>query len=238
MRLSELTEYVCMLGLITILIGPSARGDQVWTVSLDTSRVAANYSGPFALDFELVGSNRNTITLNDFSFGSAGNPGPGLTFLTGGASGDLGTSVILDDTANFFSDFNQQFIPGNTLTFTVDSTLVAPPMGGFPDSFSMVIFQDYDPVNGYDPTMGTGGTPIPTADPSGADTFLSIDVNGPGLTAASSYTDLNGYVPITISPASVVPEPSSGLLMIVSVIGVSSLLLARRDRIGAMVNLS
>ena len=168
--------------VVLILAGPAARADQVWTVSLDTSQLAANYTGPFALDFELVGSNGNTVTLSNFSFGSGGGAGPGPAFLTGGASGDLGSTVSLNDSANFFSDFNQQFTPGGTLTFTVDSTLVAPPSGGSPDNFSMVIFSGYDPVNGYNPSSGTGGTPIPTTDPSGNDTFFNFNINGPGST--------------------------------------------------------
>src|SRR5262249_61250369 len=92
-----------------------------WTVSLDASRLAADYTGPFALDFELVGSAGNTVTLSNFSFGGGG-AGPGPT-LTGGASGDLAGTVTLNDGASFLNDFNQQFTPGSTLTFTMDSTV-------------------------------------------------------------------------------------------------------------------
>ena len=132
MRLSHWMPSPLLLGFVLILAGPAARADQVWNVSLDTSQLATDYTGPFALDFELVGSNGNTVTLSNFSFGAAAVPGPGSAFLTGGASGDLGSSVSLNDSANFFSDFNQQFTPGGTLTFTMDSTLVSPSLGRQP----------------------------------------------------------------------------------------------------------
>jgi hypothetical protein len=188
-------------------------------VTLDASQLAASYAGPFALDFELVGSNGNTITLSGFSFGG-GSAGPGSAVLTGGTSGDLGTIVSLNDSANFFSDFNQQFTPGGTLSFTVDSTLVAPPVGGSPDNFSMVIFSAYDPVDGYNPFTGTGGTPIATTDPSGSDTFFNLDVNGPGSTTASGFSGANGDIPITVT-TSAVPEPSSGMMMLFGLLGVA-----------------
>ncbi len=154
MTLSRRISCTLTLGLALILAGSAARGGQVWTVSLDTSRLAADYTGPFALDFELVGSNGNTVTLSGFSFGAGGSAGPGAAFLTGGASGDLGSTVSLNDSVNFFSDFNQQFTPGSTMTFTMTSTLIAPPSGGVPDNFSMLLFGSYDPVNGFNPFHG------------------------------------------------------------------------------------
>jgi hypothetical protein len=214
-----------LLAAVLILLGPSARADLVFTVSLDTSLLAADYTGPFALDFELIGSNGNTVTLSDFTFGG-GAAGPGSPFLTGGASGGLGSTVALNDSSNFFSDFNQQFTPGSTLTFTVDTTLVPPPSGGTPDNFSMVIFSSYDPVNGYNPGMGTGGTPIPTTDPSGADTFFNFNVNGPGATTVESYPSAAGDITITITPASV-PEPSGGMMMILGLMGMMGAIVRR-----------
>jgi PEP-CTERM motif-containing protein len=207
-----------LLGLFLVLTGPAASAGQVWTVSLDTSKLATDYTAPFGLDFELVGSNGNTVTVGDFSFGSGGSAGPGPAFLTGGASGALTSSVSLSDSINFFSDFNQQFTPGSMLKFTVDSTLVAPPSGGTPDNFSMVIFSAYDPVNGYSPLAGTGGTPIPTTDPSGNNTFFNFDVTGPGTTTASSYPSSSGDVTITVTQASV-PEPSTVMLMLFGILG-------------------
>jgi hypothetical protein len=189
--------------------------------------LASDYTGPFALDFELVGSSGNTVTISNFAFGG-GSPGPGSAFLTGGASGDYSSTVALADSANFFSDFNQQFTPGSVLTFTVDTTLVAPPSGGTPDNFSMVLFSAYDPVNGYNPSTGTGGTPIPTTDPTGNNTFFNVDINGPGSTTVSASPSANGDIPITVTSA--VPEPSSGVMMLVSVLCAATALVRRRSR--------
>jgi hypothetical protein len=230
MSLSRLKFCPWLLGFVLILSGPASRADLTLTVSLDTSQLAANYTGPYALDFELIGTNGNTVTLNNFSFGSGGAAGPGPAFLTGGASGNLGSSVSLSDSVvNFFSDFNQQFKPGNTLTFTMDSTLVPPPSGGSPDNFSLVIFSGYDPVNGYNPIAATGGTPIPTTDPTGNDTFFNFNVNGPGATTVDSFPSANGDVSITVTPMSAVAEPSSGVIALLSVMCTAAAIFCRRN---------
>ena len=91
----------------------------------------------------------------------------------------------------------------------------------------MVVFSAYDPVNGYNPFTGTGGTPIPTTDPTGSDTFLTINVGGPGSTTALSYPSASGDIPIAVTPQSV-PEPSSGVVMVIGVIGMACAFLRRR----------
>ncbi len=226
MNLLRRIPWIGLLGLVLILFGQSARADLSWTVSLDTSRLAADYTGPFALDFELVGSNGNTVTLSNFSFGSSGNAGPGSAFLTGGASGNLGTSVSFNDSASFFSDFNQQFTPGTALTFTMNSTLIAPPSGGTPDNFSMAILSHYETTNGYNfisnPPPPPGDTSIPTTD-TAAGTFFNFNINGAVSTTVSSFPSASGDVSITVTPTtSVVPEPSTAVavLFTLAVLGV------------------
>ncbi len=220
MNQSRPRHWAGLLGLVLILAGTSVRADQVWTVTLDTSQLATNYSPYFALDFELTGTDGNTVTVSNFSFGSGG-AGPGAAFLTGGTSGDLGSSVILSDSpANFFNDFNQQFTPGDTLTFTADSTLYTSPSNPNPDNFSMVILERYDPATGYNPFGGTAGTSIPTTD-STYGTFFNFDINGPGATTASAYTSSSGDITTTYTTSGAVPEPSSGLMLRFGVMGLS-----------------
>jgi hypothetical protein len=229
MSLARRIQFTWLLGLVLLVSCASSRAGQV-TVTLDTSQLAADYTALFGLDFELVGTGGNTVTLSGFSFGNGGAAGPGAAFLTGGSSGDLGSFVSLTDSANFFSDFNQQFTPGETLTFTLDSTLIAPGPGGSPDNFSMVIFQSYDPVNGYNPFTTAGGTPILTADPSGNDTFLNFNINGPGSTSIETFPSASGDITITVTPANFVPEPGSAVLMLSSVAGIAAAICRQRSR--------
>jgi hypothetical protein len=234
MSLARPVRFEWLLGVVLIVscAGARARADQVWTVSLDTSQLAPNYTGPFGLDFELIGNNGNTVTLSDFAFGTGGSAGSG-PFLTGGAGGALGSTVSLNDSSYFFSDFNQQFTPGSTLTFTVDSTLILPP-GGTPDNFSMAILEAYDPVDGYNPNVfpPTGGSPIHTSDLSGNDTTFNFDINGPGSTTVSTYgyNTPTGSVPITVIPQSVVAEPGSGVLMLLGVTWIATVIRRRHGK--------
>jgi hypothetical protein len=220
MTLSRRIVISSLLGLALAWIGSPARADQVWTVSVNTSQMAADYTAPFGIDFELSngGGNSNTVTLSNFTFGG-GNAVP-PPFLTPGASGDLTSAVSLTDTGGaFLVDFNQQFVPGTTLTFTMDSTLIPPGPGGTPDNFSMVLFSSYDPINGYNPGTGLGGTLIPTTD-SVSGTFFNFDINGPGLTPVSVFSSANGDITLTVTPQGVVPEPTSAITLFIGAIGV------------------
>jgi hypothetical protein len=228
MMLCRRILLACLLGLSLALTGSDTRADQVWTVSVNTSQMAGAYTAPFGIDFELVGSNGNTVTLSSFAFGG-GSAGSG-PFLTGGASGTLGSVVSLSDGVNFFSDFNQQFTPGSTLTFTMDSTLIGPGPGGSPDNFSMVLFSSYDSINGFNPGTGTGGTPIATNDPTGNDTFFNFNINGPGQTpVVGTWGTPTGDITLTVTPQGVVPEPTSAITMFLGAIGVLAATRPRRN---------
>jgi hypothetical protein len=228
MSLSRRMLVTALIAAVAGWAAADARADQVWTVTVNTSQMASDYTSHFGIDFELIGTDGNTVTLSNFSFGT-GNVGPGAAFLTGGASGDLSTTVSLSDSASFFNDFNQGFTPGNTLTFTIDSTLLALPPAGSPDNFSMVLFEGYDRVNGYNPYTGSGGTLIPTLDPTGNDTFFNFNINGPGSTTVSTFSSTSGDITITVTPATTVPEPSSSALMLLGVICSEAAICQRRS---------
>jgi hypothetical protein len=221
MRIADLVAVACLL----ILAAPAARADLSWTVSLDTSRLAAGYTGPFGLDFEMVGSNGNTVTLSQFSFGAGGSAGPGPASLTGGASGELSSSVTLNDNTSFLSDFNEAFTPGSVLSFDLQTTSFS---GAFPDSFSMVIFSSYA---GYSPTSGPVPNVVPTTDPTGSDTLLTVNVNGPGSTTAIGYSSASGDIPapeVNLA-GSAVPEPPTDRIVVL-VLAVAGTYACRRFR--------
>ena len=91
----------------------------------------------------------------------------------------------------------------------------------------MALFSGYDSVNGYNPTMGTGGTPIPTTDPSGNDTFFNFDINGPGSTTVASFASASGDISITVTPLASVPEPSSGVHLLLGAMWSATLIYRR-----------
>jgi hypothetical protein len=228
MTLSRRIVISGLLGLALAWIGSPARADQVWTVTVNTSQMTADYTGPFGIDFELLngGSNNNTVTLSNFQFNDgAAVAGP---IASPGAMGNLGTVVTLTDTGGqFLIDFNQGFVPSSTtISFTMDSTLNAPTMGNSPDNFSMVLFSSY---TGYDPTTNMGGTLIPTTDPTSADTFFNFNIPL-GTPPVNVYSTPNADITLTVTPQGAVPEPTSLITLFLGVTGVLAAARWRRSR--------
>jgi len=135
----------------------------------------------YTADFQLIGSNGNTVNLTNFSYGSGSGPtGP----------------YELDTIGNFFNEVMVPFLPGASLDFEVASTNLPPPSGGFPDELSLFL-------------LDSGGNPLPTADP--ADSFFYLDVTGaqpniqtfgdPGGVPAPSLTAIPEPAPIWLVAA-------------------------------------
>jgi hypothetical protein len=153
---------------VTTIIAASqhlANADIMVTASFDTSSLIANPVGPFSSAFILtdgsgVGDGNNTATLSGFAFGG-GSGGP-VMLTMGGASGDLGSSVILMDTS-FFNLLSSSFTPGSTLSFLL--TLTTNVDSGFtPDQFSFVLLQ-------------ADGSTVATTDPTGANSLLTVNID-------------------------------------------------------------
>ena len=164
----------------------AAYGNVVTTETFDTSALVGNPAGPFSvalvfIDGSGTGDGNNMITLSSFSFG--GGSAGAVSSLVGGVIGDLTSSVSLSDTS-FFNQFVSSFTPGTTLSFLLDLTtnLETPA----PDEFSLVLLQG-------------NSSPMPTADPNGLDSLLTVEISSSQPT-------------ITTFPLAI-PEPATLLLL-------------------------
>ncbi len=197
-RLALLPALV--LGVITAGVAPASASSISFHVQVNTAPLIGNSSAPFYLDFLLIdGSGTlavpNTVTIGDFNF-TSGAPS-GSPTLSGGASGNLATSVTLTDNLNFSNEFFQAFTPGALLGFDVTMTTNADPTA--PDAFSFAIL-DKNLFN------------LPTTSALLDDSLLFAQLT-PGLSnrtvVTSSTTNPAG---VTVN-ASAIPEPGTLLLL-------------------------
>jgi hypothetical protein len=124
--------------------------------TLDTSGLVGHAAGPFKLNFQLVDADaarRNSVTVRNVAFGQGGSAGA-VERAAGGASGDLGLGVTLNDSA-LVNDFAQEFTPGDRLSFDLQLTEGGAAAGGRADSFTFAI-------------LDRDGSPIPTRSGLGA----------------------------------------------------------------------
>jgi hypothetical protein len=196
---------------IVVFSARPVRADLIFDVTLDTTALTVApgaSSGPFALYFQLIdgsglGNADNIVTLSDFVFGGGG--AAGLPLVEGGAAGDLGSDVTLADTS-FFNSFLQGFVPGGVLSFAVRMT-AAVDASGTPDAFAFSI-------------LDSSGFPLPSSDPTLADTLLTIMIDSADPAVLTYGTDpARGSVVMSapaITPAiTSVPEPASLSLVLV-----------------------
>ena len=212
-----LLASVIALALLS-LSATTGHADFIFTVSVNTSGLIndSSLTGPFGIDFQLVqgdGSVINTATISNINLGTGGAAvgSPSLT----NSMGSLTNGVTLDD-SNFFSDFNQQFTPGSSLTFTVDLTTNVGATA--PDEFSFAILQNYGTAN-----VGE----IPTTDPSGLNTLITVNITS-STPSIMSYGGTDGDPPAP--QVNVVPEPSTLMLTLTGLLGFAGAAWRRRQR--------
>lgn len=213
MKCSLISEIVAL----ALLASPAAGAEILYSVTLDTSVLAHTPSAaPFLLDFELNdgstgdGVGNNMATISNFSLGGGSLTGAASTSFLG-LSGDLnpGDALTITDASNIV-DFNQNFTPGTSLSFTLGlTTNVSPSEVASPDAF---IFQ------------------ILSNNMTETSAFLQMDIANPPTISSDTGGTVGGaaqpFAP-AVSPQAVVPEPSSCTLL---ALGLVSLAAGRRWR--------
>ena len=175
-----------------------ANADAIYDVRVDTSSLTSPTVAGFNL-FPDSASGNNTATITNVTFGggSAGTGCPAtLQPCTMGATGDLTTSIVLNDSAGM-SQFFEDFSPGSTLSFVLDLTTNAPNPGVFPDAFGFTLFD-------------SNGNLLPGADSTTGD-YLAISIDSANPTIVSQVSG------VTLSSAAV-PEPDTLALLAIGCI--------------------
>ena len=168
-------------------------------ITIDTTSLQGNASGPFELAFVLLdasisGDGNNTAVLSNFDFG--GGSAGAVTNSGGGVTGGLLSTIILTDSSPTGLNFIvSAFTPGTVFSFnlamTANADLTINPSSGLPGD-QLVFF-----------ILDSTGLPIPSTANSTPGAFALATI-GPGGLTVQQFS-----VP---APASV-PEPATILLL-------------------------
>jgi hypothetical protein len=212
------TAQVAFIGACTMLCASTSQaGTLSFHVAVDTASLVGNPNGPFSLDFQLngVGPLTNTVTLDDFSF--TGGAPAGSPSLFGNATGNLGSTVSLNDAGSANNEFFQGF-SGATTEIQFDASMTENVNAGTPDAFAMAILDN-----------SLFNIPTTAAD----DSLMLVDISASNLTLGSVQTSTStapdAGVTVTITPT---PEPGTLGMFLSGGLLAAGWMIARRSRAG------
>lgn len=215
MRFNKMLHvFTLAAGAALFAVIPASADTTSFEVSLDTSPLSGTQTLAFGFT-DGDGAADNSLTLSGFNFGGGSATGA-PTYIGAGASGDLSTSIVLND-SDFSSLFLQQFMPGTTLSFLMTTTNNF--AGGAPDAFAMAVC-DAALDACYSDDQGTGA-------------MLVLNLTGTALSPLSftlnGASNQNLPAPIVSSPSANVPEPASLRLLAIGLALLSLLALRARQ---------
>jgi hypothetical protein len=186
------------------LISPASAFATDIDINVNTSQISGT-SAQLAFDFIYGGgASSNTVTILDFSTtGTLDINGPNSGNVTGTLPGGVSLSTA---GGSFFNEYLTDITIGNNVSFQFDATTNAPGVGSLPDAFSLFIL---DP--------NTGLPLFTTTDPTGADSLLTLNIDGSAQGALSTFSAPGGEAVVTATtapgPGTLVPEPGTLLLL-------------------------
>lgn len=212
----QIKHTIAKLAFVAALLcTPLLHADFTFYGTIDTSALSGDPNAPFYLDFQLNkgdGLVANTITIGNFQFtNGAAVPATGGTF--GGASGDLGSSVVLTDSTNAFNEFYQSFT-STTTSIVFKVTMTQNPGILTPDEFTVAILD----------SSSEALPQISTNNPDGV-SLISVPI-----TASNTAGDIIGSQSTDPEGVTAIPEPSTWAMLSAGAVLVVVVGLRRKNR--------
>ncbi len=189
--------WIAAAAIIGLWGSPLLRADAIYTVTIGTSPISGTNG---FLAFDLTGGipfQNNTATVTSFSSDAT----LGVASTSGDVTGSLKPGPLTLKADQFFNEWLQPVKFGTSATFVLDVT-AAFALGSTPDSFAFFLL---------DPTQN----PLPTSDPSGANSVFAIDLTGAGPQVFTSTNPASQFTatvtPFTAGTPESHPGPAVGL---------------------------
>ena len=194
------------VGVLLLLSGCVLFGQQVsagMMVRLDTT----NISGTSAvLAFDLIdgdGLSNNGVSIT--SFVTDGTLGSGAA--TGGVSGLLPGSVLMSD-SDFFNEYLQPIVLGNSVSFSITFTNNRG-VAGVPDAFSFFILDS------------AAAIPLVSSELPGSALLMGDFLGDPGQVVVVAAQSTSPTVSIDVTSPATVPEPAAWHLLLGAAFGLT-----------------